>query len=193
MRPNSPSYYGYRFPPEMISHAVWLYHRFCLSFRDVEDLLAQRGITVSYEAVRLWCIKFGPEYSRGLKRRQGRLGEKWHLDEVFIKVQGDRQYLWRAVGQEGDVFDILVQPRRDRKAAKRFFRRLFKGRSAPWRLVADQPRSYRVLCQNSALLKQTINQQRSVCVCDRTKGRRLYDRLVSKNTNKLKTRNSKNL
>ena len=144
MRPNSPSYYGYRFPPEMISHAVWLYHRFCLSFRDVEDLLAQRGITVSYEAVRLWCIKFGPEYSRGLKRRQGRLGEKWHLDEVFIKVQGDRQYLWRAVGQEGDVFDILVQPRRDRKAAKRFFRRLFKGRSAPWRLVADQLRSYRV-------------------------------------------------
>ncbi len=74
------------FPPEIISHAVWLYHRFCMSFRDVEDLLAQRGITVSYEAIRNWCIKFGPEYARGLKRRQGRLGDTWHLDEVFVTI-----------------------------------------------------------------------------------------------------------
>ncbi len=101
------SYRGYRFPPEIISHAVWLYHRFCLSFRDVEDLLAQRGITVSYEAVRLWCIKFGPEYARGLKRRQGRLGDTWHLDEVFVTIRGQRQYLWRAVAQDGDAIDIL--------------------------------------------------------------------------------------
>ena len=84
MKTDAPSYHGYRFPPEIISHAVWLYHRFCVSFRNVEELLAQRGITVSYEAVRLWCIKFGPEYARRLKRRQGRLGDTWHLDEVCL-------------------------------------------------------------------------------------------------------------
>ena len=143
MNSKSPSYRGYRFPPEIISHAVWLYHRFCVSFRDVEDLLAQRGITVSYEAVRLWCIKFGPEYARRLKRRQGRLGDTWHLDEVFVTIQGRRQYLWRAVDQDGDVIDILVQSRRDRRAAKRFFRKLLKHQGAtPWRLVTDKLRSY---------------------------------------------------
>ena len=143
MRSDTPSYRGYRFPPEIISHAVWLYHRFCLSFREVEDLLAQRGITVSYEAIRLWCLKFGPEYARALKRRQGRLGDTWHLDEVFVTIQGQRQYLWRAVDQDGDVIDILVQSRRDRRAAKRFFRKLLKGQgSPPWRLVTDKLRSY---------------------------------------------------
>ena len=143
MRTDTPSYRGYRFPPEIISHAVWLYHRFCVSFRDVEDLLAQRGITVSYEAIRLWCIKFGPDYARRLKCRQGRLGDTWHLDEVFIKIRGERQYLWRAVDQDGDVIDILVQPRRDRKAAKRFFRKLLKGQGrVPGRLVTDKLRSY---------------------------------------------------
>ena len=145
MKSDTPSYRGYRFPPEIISHAVWLYHRFCLSFRDVEDLLAQRGITVSYEAIRLWCLKFGPEYARALKRRQGRLGDTWHLDEVFVTIQGQRQYLWRAVDQDGDVIDILVQSRRDRRAAKRFFRKLLKGQgSPPWRLVTDKLRSYGV-------------------------------------------------
>ena len=135
-RQESRSYRGYRFPPEIISHAVWLYHRFCLSYRDVEDLLAQRGITVSYEAIRLWCLKFGPEYARALKRRQGRLGDTWHLDEVFVTIQGQRQYLWRAVDQDGDVLDILVQRRRDTRAAKRFFRKLLKGQgSPPWRLA----------------------------------------------------------
>ena len=143
MKSDTPSYRGYRFPPEIISHAVWLYHRFCVSFRDAEDLLAQRGITVSYEAIRLWCLKFGPEYARGLKRRQGRLGDTWHLDEVFITIQGERQYLWRAVDQDGDVIDILVQPRCDRKAAKRFFRKLLKGQGrVPGRLVTDKLRSY---------------------------------------------------
>ena len=143
MKTDAPSYHGYRFPPEIISHAVWLYHRFCVSFRNVEELLAQRGITVSYEAVRLWCIKFGPEYIRRLKRRQGRLGDTWHLDEVFIKIQGERQYLWRAVDQDSDVIDILVQPRRDQKAAKRFFRKLLKGQGRPpWQLVTDKLRSY---------------------------------------------------
>ena len=144
MKSDTPSYHGYRFPPEIISHAVWLYHRFCVSFRDVEDLLAQRGITVSYEAIRLWCIQFGSEYARRLKRRQGRLGDTWHLDEVFVTIQGQRHYLWRAVDQDGDVIDILVQSRRDRRAAKRFIRKLLKGQgSEPGWLVTDKLRSYR--------------------------------------------------
>jgi putative transposase len=137
------SYRGHRFPPEIISHAVWLYHRFCLSFRDVEDLLAERGVTVSYETIRHWCRKFGTGYARRLKRREGRLGDTWHLDELFVTIQGRRQYLWRAVDQDGDVIDILVQPRRDRRAAERFFRRLLKGQGGePRRLVTDKLRSY---------------------------------------------------
>ena len=88
----SPSYRGYRFPPEIISHAVWLYHRFSLSFRDVEDLLAQRGIIVSYETIRQWCGKFGPDDARQLKRRQGRLGDTWFLDEVFVTINGEMFY-----------------------------------------------------------------------------------------------------
>src|SRR3954447_16630099 len=88
MKNTRSRYYGHRFPPEIISYAVWVYHRFCLSFRDVEDLLAERGITVSYEAIRIWCQKFGPGYARSLKRRQGRLGDSWHLDEVFIRING---------------------------------------------------------------------------------------------------------
>lgn len=127
MNAKTPSYHGYRFPPEIISHAVWLYYRFSLSFRDVEDLLAKRGVIVTYETFRQWSQKFGAEYARKLKRREGRLGDTWHLDELFVTVQGERQYLWRAVDQDGDVIDILVQPRRDRRAAKRFFRELPKG------------------------------------------------------------------
>ncbi len=143
MNSHTPSYRGYRFPPEIISHAVWLYHRFCLSFRDVEDLLAERGIIVTYEAIRLWCLKFGPKYARTLKRRQGRLGDTWHLDELFVNIRGQQHYLWRAVDQDGDVIDILVQLRRDRHAAERFFRRLLKGQGRePRRLVTDKLRSY---------------------------------------------------
>ena len=143
MKNSTPSYHGYRFPPEIISHAVWLYHRFCLSFRDVEDLLAERGILVSYETIRQWCRKFGPEYARRLKRRQGRLGDTWHLDELFVNIRGQQHYLWRAVDQDGDVIDILVQPRRDRRAAERFFRKLLKGQGRePRRLVTDKLRSY---------------------------------------------------
>ena len=143
MKTNSISYRGYRFPSEIISHGVWMYHRFCLSFRDVEELLAKRGIIVSYETIRQWCRKFGPEYARDLKRRQGRLGDVWHLDEVFVKIQGQRHYLWRAIDQDGDVIDILVQRYRNARAAKRFFRKLLKGQgSAPWRLVTDKLKSY---------------------------------------------------
>ena len=93
MPSQSPSYHGYRFPSEIISHAVWLYHRFALSFRDVEDLLAQRSITVTYETIRQWCLTFGPSYARALRRRRGRLGDAWHLDELFVTLNGRLQYL----------------------------------------------------------------------------------------------------
>ena len=140
MKTNAKSYHGYRFPPEIISHGVWLYHRFALSFRDVEELLAKRGIIVTYETIRQWCRKFGPEYARKLKRR---LGDIWHLDEVFVKIRGERHYLWRAVDQDGDLIDILVQRYRNARAASRFFRKLLKGQgSKPWQLVTDKLRSY---------------------------------------------------
>ncbi len=140
---DKPSYRGHRFPSEIIGHAVWLHHRFWLSLRDVEDLLAERGIAVSYETIRQWCRKFGTEYARKLKRRGGRLGDTWFVDELFVTIQGKRQYLWRAVDQDGDVIDILVQPGRDRRAAERFFRKLLKGQGAePLRLVTDKLRSY---------------------------------------------------
>jgi putative transposase len=137
------AYKGHRFPPEIISHAIWLYHRFTLSFRDVEDLLAERGITVSYEAIRYWCIKFGSTYARSLCRKQGRLGDIWHVDEIFITIRGKRHYLWRAVDQDGDVIDILVTKHRDRQAAKRFFRKALKHQGqVPWQLVTDKLRTY---------------------------------------------------
>jgi putative transposase len=136
-------YRRYRFPPQIISHAVWLYHRFSLSFRDVEELLAKRGIVVTYETIRQWCRKFGPDYARDLRRRRGRNGDIWHLDELFVNIQGKRHYLWRAVDQDGDVIDILVQRHRDAHAAIRFFRKLLKGQeSKPWRIVTDKLRSY---------------------------------------------------
>ncbi len=122
---------------------MWLYHRFCLSFRDVEDLLAERGIIVSHEAIRQWCKKFGPSYARAVKRRQGVGGDTWFLDEVFVTIQGRRQYLWRAVDQDGDTLDILVQKRRDRRAAERLFRKLLKGQGVtPQCLVTDKLKSY---------------------------------------------------
>ena len=143
MTSQPPSYRGYRFRPEIISHAVWLYHRFCVSFRDVEDLLAQRGITVSYEAIRRWCRTFGPAYARTLRRRRGRMGDTWYLDELFLKIQGRQQYLWRAVDEDGDVIEILVQSRRNRRAAIRFFRKPLKSQGCvPRRLITDKLRSY---------------------------------------------------
>ena len=102
MKDTQQLYHGYRFSPTIISHAVWLYHRFCLSYRDVEDLLAERGITVSYASIRQWCNRFGPVNAIKLKKRQSRLGDNWYLDEVFIKIRGELHYLWRAVDQDGD-------------------------------------------------------------------------------------------
>ena len=141
--PAFPSYAGHRFPAEVISHAVWLYFRFSLSFRDVEELLAQRGVVVSYETVRQWCLKFGQTYANELRRRRPRCGDKWHLDEVYLKINGKTHYLWRAVDQDGNVLDILVQSRRNKHAAKRFFRKLLKGlQYVPRVIITDKLKSY---------------------------------------------------
>ncbi|PWI06333.1 IS6 family transposase [Streptomyces sp. NWU339] len=138
-----PSYKGHRYPVEIISHCVWLYHRFPLSFREVEELLPGRGVFVSHETVRRWCAKFGQAYANGLHRRRPRPGDKWHLDEVFVRINGERKYLWRAVDQDGNVLDILVQNRRDKAAARRFFRRLLKRTGAvPRVVITDKLRSY---------------------------------------------------
>src|SRR5882672_3110204 len=131
--PATTKYKNHRFPVEIISHAVWLYFRFCLSFRDVEELLLERGVVVTYEAIRKWCGKFGQQYANQLRRRRPRPGDKWHMDEVFLTIKGERQYLWRAVDQNGNVLDILVQRRRDKRAAKKFFRKLLKRRFQPIR------------------------------------------------------------
>jgi len=143
-KPPDP-HYRHRFPAELISHAVWLYHVFSLSFRDVELILAERGVIVSYESIRRWCLKFGAGFANSLRRRRPRPGDKWHLDEVFIRIQDELHYLWRAVDQDGIVLDILVQRRRDAGAAKHFFRRLLKGlRYVPRVLITDKLGSYGV-------------------------------------------------
>jgi len=136
-------YHRHRFPAEIISHCVWLYFRFALSFRDVEEMMASRGVSLTYETVREWCLKFGQTYANGLRRRSPRPGDQWHLDEVFLKINGRLHYLWRAVDQDGEVLDILVQQRRDKKAAKKFFRKLLKGlRYVPRLIITDKLRSY---------------------------------------------------
>ena len=128
------------FPRRVISHGVWLYYQFCLSYRDVEESLFARGIIVTYEAIRKWCLKFGQQYADQLQRPQ--LGDKWHLDEVFLAIHGERHYLWRAVDQDGQVLDILVQRRRDKQAAKTFFRKRLKGCPyVPRVIVTDQLKS----------------------------------------------------
>jgi putative transposase len=138
-----PLYRGYRFPAEIISHAVWLYFRFALSHRDVEEVLAARGVRVSYEAVRLWCQKFGPAFAAGLRRRRAPARDRWHLDEVQLKIKGTKHWLWRAVDRDGLVLDILVQERRNREAAERFLRRVLDGEErAPRVVVTDKLASY---------------------------------------------------
>ena len=137
------SYKGLCFPREIITHAVWLYHRFSLSFRDVEELLFVRGIVVTYETVRQWCRTFAQTYANRLRHRRARPGDKWHLDEVFLRINGKRHYLWRAVDQEGNVLDILVQSRRNKSAAKKFFRKLVRGCGyVPRVLITDKLGSY---------------------------------------------------
>jgi putative transposase len=136
-------HYRHRFPAKIISHAVWLYHVFSLSLRDVELLLAERGVVVSYETVRRWCKKFAASFADRIRRRRPRPGDKWHMDEVFIRIQGVQHYLWRAVDQNGVVLDIHVQIRRNANAAKRFFRRLLKDLQYVSRvIVTDKVQSY---------------------------------------------------
>jgi Transposase and inactivated derivatives len=140
--PNS-GYRGHRFPAEVIAHAVWLYFRFPLSLRMVEDLLAVRGIVVSHETIRRWAEKFGREFASTLRRRAPHLGDKWHLDEVVITIHGKKYWLWRAVDQDGFVLDALVQSRRDRRAAERLLRKLIRNQArAPRVMVTDKLRSY---------------------------------------------------
>ena len=138
-------YKRYRFPAEVIQYAVWLYFRFSLSHRDIEDLLTQRGIIVTHESIRLWCNKFGFKYAIRLRKRHHGHGDTIFIDEVFIKIQGKQHYLWRAVDQDGEVVDVLLQNRRDAMAAKRFFKRILKKyKGEPRKIVTDILRSYGV-------------------------------------------------
>ena len=150
------TYKRHRFPPDIISYAVWLYYRFNLSHRDIEDLLAQRGITVSREAIRLWCIKFGALYARRLKRKHRGYGDTFYIDAVFVRINGKQHYLWRAVDQDGEVVDVYLQAKRDAAAAKRFFKRLLRSHDGePRKIVTDKLRSYGVA--HRELIPETIH------------------------------------
>jgi putative transposase len=136
-------YKSHRFPSEIISHGVWLSYRFTLSSRDVQELLFERGIDVSHEAIRQWCRKFGQDDANRLQRRRPQPGDKWYLDEVCLTIHGEHHYLWRAVDQDDTVLDILVQRRRNKQAAKQFFRKLLKGlQSVPRVIITDKLKSY---------------------------------------------------
>src|SRR5436305_6912821 len=139
----SLSYRGHRFPASVIQHAIWLYLRFTLSYRDVEELLAERGLDLSYETVRRWVLKFGPLIARRLRRSRTRPSDRWHLDEMVVRIAGKRMYLWRAVDHEGEVLDMLVQRRRDTRAALRLMRKLLRKQGfAPKSLTTDKFGSY---------------------------------------------------
>ncbi|WP_162652985.1 IS6 family transposase [Lentilitoribacter sp. Alg239-R112] len=137
-----PRLKGYRFSRAIISYAVWTYHRFNLSTADVEGLLAERGITVSREAIRLWVNRFGQHFADCIRRDRPRPNDKWHIDEVVITIRGRKHWLWRAIDANGDVLDILVQTRRNAKAAKRFFKRLVVRFGEPRVVITDKLRSY---------------------------------------------------
>lgn len=149
-------YKRHRFPPEIIGYAVWLYYRFNLSHGDIEDLLAERGIIVSREAIRLWCNKFGSIYTRRLKRKHRGYGDTFFIDEVFIKINGKQHYLWRAVDQDGEIVDVYLQSKRDGATARRFFRRLLRSNTGePRKIVTDKLRSYGVA--HRELIPDTIH------------------------------------
>src|SRR5438132_4095495 len=146
------SYRRHRFPPVIIQHAVWLYLRFTLSYRDVEDLLAEPGLDISYETIRSWVLKFGPVIARRLRRCRPRPGDRWHLDEMVVRIAGKRMYLWRAVDHEGEVLEILVQRCRDRSAAVKLMRKLLRKQGfAPTRVTTDKLRSYGAAFQHLGL------------------------------------------
>ena len=141
--PKSISYKRHRFPPQIIAHAVWLYFRFPLSLRLVEEMLLERGILISYETIRRWAKKFGPDYARRLRRKRPSRHDVWHLDEVVLSIAGKKHWFWRAVDQDGYVLDEIVQTRRDTKAAKRLLRRLLKKQGCPpRRLITGKLGSY---------------------------------------------------
>lgn len=149
-------YKRFRFPCEIIQYAVWLYYRFNLSHRDIEDLLAERGINITYEAIRLWCNRFGPKYATRLKRKHRGYGDTFFIDEVFLRIGGKQHYLWRAIDQDGEVVDVYLQKRRDGAAAKRFFKRLLKThQDEPRKIVTDKLRSYGVA--HRALIPDAIH------------------------------------
>jgi transposase-like protein len=135
------SYRRHRFPPPIIQHAIWLYLRFTLSYRDVEELLAERGLEVSYETVRRWVLKFGAAVAQGLRKRRPRPSDRWHLDEMVVRIAGRRMYLWRAVDHEGEILDMLVQRRRHKRAALRLMRKLLRKHGVKPKLVVTE--SYR--------------------------------------------------
>ena len=146
------SFKRHRFPPEIIQHAVWLYARFTLSFRDVEDLLAERGVDVSNETVRRWFLKFGRLIARNLRRTRPHPTARWHLDEMVIKIRGRNHWLWRAVDDEGEVLDFLVQPRRSARSARKLLRKLMKKHGfAPERITTDKLKSYAVAIREERL------------------------------------------
>jgi putative transposase len=122
----SPSYRRHRFAAPIIQHAIWVYLRFTLSYRDVEELLAERGLDLSYETIRRWVLKFGPVLARRLRQRRPRPSDRWHLDEMIVRIAGKRMYFWRAVDHEGEILDVLVQPRRDKRAAVKLMRKLLR-------------------------------------------------------------------
>ncbi len=159
---SSSSYARHRFPPVIIQHAVWLYFRFALSYRDVEDMLAERGIDASYEIVRLWALKFGRIYADRIRRRRPRPSDRWHLDEVFLKIGGKTVYLWRAVDDEGEVLEILVKSKRNRKAALKLLRKLLKlqGYVAD-SIVTDRLRSYGAALRDLSLADRHVTGGRS--------------------------------
>jgi transposase-like protein len=154
---SSLSYARHRFPPAIIQHAVWLYFRFALSYRDVEDMLAERGIDAPYETVRRWVLKFGRIYADRVRRRRPRPSDRWRLDEVLLKIAGKTVYLWRAVDDEGEVLDILVQSKRDRKAALKLLRKLLKRQGhVPDSIVRDRLRSYGAALRDLSLADRHV-------------------------------------
>ena len=156
------SFKRHRFPSEIIRHSVWLYARFTLSYRDIEDLLAERGLDISYESIRRWFLKFGQPIVRNLRRRRPTPSDTWHLDEMVIVIRGKRHWLWRAVDNEGEVLDFLVQPKRNARAAMRLLRKLLKRQGwAPTRIVTDKLRSYHVAFRSIGLTAEHIDNKRS--------------------------------
>ena len=156
------SYRRHRFPPHIIQNAVWLYARFTLSYRDIEDLLAERGLDISYETVRRWFLKFGSPIARNLTASRPTPSDHWHLDEMVIVIRGKKYWLWRAVDNEGEVLDFLMQPRRNSKAAAKLMRKLLKKQGAvPTRIVTDKLRSYHVALKAIGLTAEHIDNKRS--------------------------------